>query len=118
MDSRQEPRFEIDQEIVVTMLGDSELIVSAKVINLSGRGMGLEADRPLGPGNALKIELADTLLLGEVIYCRQQGSRYQVGISLDQALYHTRALAALAKRMLGDTSGERSDTDRKSTRLN
>jgi hypothetical protein len=109
MDSRQEPRFEITQEISVTLLGDPEIVAPAKAINLSGRGMAFESSRPLPLGSAVKIELADTLLLGEVIYCRCDGTSYQVGIALEQALNHTRGLAALAERLLGGTSGQRFD---------
>jgi PilZ domain len=110
MDSRQEPRFEIDQQISVILLGDSETVIPAKIVNLSGRGMGLECGLALPPGGAVKIELADTLLLGEVVYCRWRGGGYQVGIALEQVLYHTRGLTALAERLLGVESGQRSDT--------
>ena len=104
MESRQEPRFEIDQEITVTLLGDTEEVIPAKVVNVSAKGMGLESSRPVDAGAALKIELADTLLLGEVIYCRGQGAGYQIGIALEQALYHTRGLAILAERLLHGTN--------------
>jgi hypothetical protein len=107
MDSRQEPRLEIDQEISLTLLGAAETAIPARIVNVSGKGIGLESSRPLPPGSALKIELADTLLLGEVVYCRERGARYQVGIALEQALYNTRGLAALAERLLGGTSGQR-----------
>ena len=107
MDSRQEPRFEIDQEISVTLLGESEVVIPARIVNFSAKGIGLISSHPLPPGGALKIELADTLILGEVIYCRSDGSRYHAGIIMDQALYNTRGLAAFAERLLGVPSGQR-----------
>jgi hypothetical protein len=110
MESRQEPRFEVDQEISVTLLGDAETIIRARIVNVSSNGMGLESSSPLPPGGALKIELADTLFLGEVAYCRPRGTIYQVGIALDQALHHTRGLAAMAKSVLGGMSGQRAYT--------
>ncbi len=104
MEPRQEPRFETDQEIAVTLLGIVEAVFPARIVNLSGKGMCLQTSQSLVPGAAVKIELADTLVLGEVIYCRPQEPGYQVGIALEQALYHTRELAALAARLLGDGS--------------
>jgi hypothetical protein len=106
MESRQEPRFESNQEITVTLLGDVEAVFPGTIVNVSGKGMCLLSSQALVPGGALKIELADTLVLGEVIYCRPQGAGYQSGIALEQALYHMRELAALAQRLLG--SGRRS----------
>lgn len=72
--------------------------------------MGLECSQPVPPGGAVKIELADSLFLGEVMFCRAQGTSYQAGIALEHALYNTRVLAALAERLLSGTSGERLDT--------
>jgi hypothetical protein len=102
MDSRQEPRFEADQEVAVTLLGDVETVFSAKVINFSGRGMCLLSNQAIPSGSALKIELPDTMLLGEVIYSRPQGGGHQAGIELEHALYRTRDLAVLAERLRGD----------------
>jgi hypothetical protein len=104
MESRQEPRFEINQEIKLTLLGDVETVFPGKIVNVSGKGMCLLSSQAIAPGAALKIELVDTLVLAEVIYCRPQGAGYQTGIALDQALYHTRDLAALAQRLLGSDS--------------
>jgi hypothetical protein len=104
MESRQQPRFEIHQEITLTLLGEVETVLPGKVVKVSGTGMCLLSSQALVPGAALKIEMADTLVLGEVIYCRPQGAGYQMGIALDQALYHTRDLATLAQRLLGSGS--------------
>jgi hypothetical protein len=100
MESRQEPRFETDQEVVITVLGDGGMVLPGRILNFSGKGLCLFSTRSLASGKALKIELSDTLMLGEVIYCRGEEGGYQVGVVLDQALYHTRDLAALAGRLL------------------
>ena len=104
MDWRQESRFQTDQEIAVTLLGDVETVFPGKIVNVSAKGLGLWTNRELTPGAALKIELADTMLLGEVIYCRPDGDGYSAGIALEQALYHTRNLAVLAERLLGSST--------------
>jgi hypothetical protein len=101
MESREEARFEVDQEVTVTLLGEVETALRGKVVNLSGKGVCLLSGQELPSGSALKIELGDTLVLGEVAYCRRQENVYYAGIELNQALYHTQHLAALAQRLLG-----------------
>jgi hypothetical protein len=100
MDTRQQPRFETDQEVTVTLLGNAPFVVSGRVVNFSGKGICVRSPRALPPGAPLKIEFSDTLLLGEVVYCRGNDETYDVGITVEQALYHTRDLAALAQTLL------------------
>jgi hypothetical protein len=101
MDSRQEPRFETDQEVTVTLLGDVEIGFAGRIVNVSGKGMCLDIPQAVPAGGAIKLEVEDTLVLGEVIYCRPFAGRYQIGVALQEALYHTKALAALLERLLG-----------------
>src|SRR5437763_1917436 len=81
MEQRREPRFELDQAVTVTILGDPEVLRTAKVKNRSGRGLGLEMAYPVGIGDALKIEFKDSILLGEVMYCRGDHGSYYVGLA-------------------------------------
>ena len=101
MDSRHEPRFETNQPVIITLLGDTELTFAGVVANFSARGLCLAADRPLPAGSAVKVELDDMLLLGEVVYCHREAGNYLIGVALEEALYHTGELAALADRLLG-----------------
>jgi hypothetical protein len=98
MDLRRAPRFSANQPIVVTVLGEHESRHAARVRNASGRGLGLELGIPLPTGTALKIELDDSILLGEVMYCRYENSFYFVGVELEHALL---GLAEFAKTLLG-----------------
>ena len=86
MDQRSNTRLVLEQTVNVTILGDLEIHRTAKVKSASGRGLGLEMDYPAGIGCALKIELNDTVLLGEVMYCRGENGAYYVGIELLQGL--------------------------------
>ena len=62
------------QCVRIIVLGESEQPIPATVKNISGRGLGLELTRPLDTGTALKVLLDDAMLLGEAIYCRNQGA--------------------------------------------
>ena len=86
MTQRCEPRFAAQQPVMVTIYGDPDLKMAARIRNISGRGIGLEFEVPVAPGTALKVELDDSLLLGEVIYCRSEGASYYAGVELEQAM--------------------------------
>src|SRR5450756_421647 len=91
MNQRREPRFEANQPVWITLFGEPDIRLTACIKNVSVRGIGLELQGPVAIGTALKFEVDDSLILGEVIYCRQveascdDGSFY-VGVELEQAL--------------------------------
>ncbi|MBZ5625307.1 MAG: PilZ domain-containing protein [Acidobacteriia bacterium] len=96
MNKRREPRFEADQSVVVTVLGDHELRHAALVKNASGRGIAIEMPAAVAIGAALKIECDDSILLGEAVYCKAGPGSHLVGVELDQMLC---GLTELGKRL-------------------
>jgi len=86
MNQRREPRFETAQEIRITLFGEPDIRLPARIRNLSPRGIGLEMQGPVAAGSALKLEIDDMLLLGEVIYCRDDGDSFYIGVELEQVL--------------------------------
>jgi hypothetical protein len=100
MDKRRDPRFQADQPVVVTVLSDPQIRMDARVKDASGRGLGLVTPAPVVPGAAIRIELDDTIVLGEAIYCRDEPDGYFIGVELDQVLVGltelSRNLAAFA----------------------
>ena len=75
-----------DQSVAVTLFGEPDIRIRSRIRNISGRGIGLEMEVPVAAGTALKVELDDALLLGEVIYCRPDESVFYVGVELEHAL--------------------------------
>jgi hypothetical protein len=96
MNERREPRFETNQPIWITLFGEPDIRLPARIKNVSARGIGLQLQGPVAIGTALKFELDDALLLGEVIYCREDEASFYVGVELEQALC---GLAQLAKAL-------------------
>jgi len=86
MNQRFEPRLETDQSVWITLFGEPDIRLPARVKNVSTRGIGLELEGPVAIGSPVKIELDDCLFLGEVIYCRQDEASFFVGVELEQAL--------------------------------
>ena len=54
------------------------------------------------PGAAVRIELDDSIVLGEAIYCRQERDGHLIGIELDQVLV---GLTELGRRLAAYSTG-------------
>ena len=93
MNQRREPRFEAEESVWMTIFGEPDIRLPARIKNVSARGIGVELEGPVAIGAALKLEIDDGFLLGEVIYCRDDRVSFYVGIELEQALYGLRDLA-------------------------
>ena len=106
MDQRREPRFKADQPVVVTVLSEPEIRMQGRVVNASGRGLGLITPIPLPAGSAIRIEMEDSMVLGEAIYCRSDAAGHFVGVEMDQVLVGltelSRTLTALSAEMAID----------------
>jgi len=94
---RRETRFEIDQPVTVSNLEHRGVSLEGRLANFSANGIRLMLSRKLNPGTMVKVEWGYTLLLGEIIYCRAEGSEFAVGLELEDALYETDSLASLAE---------------------
>jgi hypothetical protein len=98
MEKRCEPRFATDQSITITTLGDFRVRQTAQVKNCSGSGLGLVVQTAISAGTAIRIELEDSLLLGEAMYSRSLPDGYFVGVQLEQALSGLRELRRQAQQ--------------------
>ena len=107
-DQRSEPRFEVNEAVSVVLLEGVQARYEAKVENASGTGLALEMPVPVVPGAAIKIELRDAMMLGEVIYCRQADGRWHIGIRLEQVLRGLTALNEFCTELEGAREGETS----------
>ena len=105
MNQRCEPRLEADQSVWITLFGEPDIRLPARVKNVSTRGIGLELEGPVAIGSPVKIELEDCLFLGEVIYCRQDEASFFVGVELEQALYGLTELARALGAFSDSSSG-------------
>jgi hypothetical protein len=110
MKQRREPRFQADQSVWITLFGEPDIRLPAHIKNVSLRGIGIELQGPVAIGAALKIEFDDSLVLGEVIYCRQDEDSFYVVLELEQVLC---GLAELARALdaFSDTPSGPQQTD-------
>jgi hypothetical protein len=84
-DRRQTPRQQLSQSAVVTLVGKAQ-VLHGEIRNLSEGGTQILLHEPLHLASSVKIEYADKVLQGEVVYCRQEQAGWLVGIRLERAL--------------------------------
>jgi hypothetical protein len=84
-DRRQTPRQQLSQSAVVSVLGTGQ-VLHGEIRNLSEGGSQILLHEPLHLASSVKIEYADKLLLGEVVYCRQEQAGWLLGIRVERAL--------------------------------
>jgi hypothetical protein len=105
MNQRRDLRFEARQSAWITLFGEVDVRIPGRIRSVSGRGMGLEVAQPIGAGAALKIEVDDSMLLGEAIYCRVDGDGFYVGVVLEQALHGLAGLGEMLRGFADEPSG-------------
>jgi hypothetical protein len=97
MEQRREQRVPTDQPVSLTVLGDPEMRLTAVVKNASGRGLGLISPESVPSGAAVKIEVGDSIFLGEAMYCKAMENGYYLGIELSEVLSGLAALSRMAQ---------------------
>ncbi len=97
MEQRSEERFAIDPPVAVIVLDGREIRQTARVRNVSPTGLQLVSDRVIPAGAAIKIELDNSLALGEVVYCVAEGDHSVLGVKLEHVL---NGLAELQKKLM------------------
>ncbi|WP_394766707.1 PilZ domain-containing protein [uncultured Paludibaculum sp.] len=104
MERRLSPRWAVDLDTTVTLLGDSELELPARVQDLSVQGARILLERPLPAGTCVKLVLEDCLYLGEVAYCRQLEEGFQAGLVLEHAIHSLSDLHSLMQSPLAQSA--------------
>jgi len=84
-DRRQTQRQRLSQSAVVSVFGTGQ-IFHGEMRNLSKGGTQILLYEQLRATSLVKIEYADRLLLGEVVYCRQEQAGWLLGIRLEHAM--------------------------------
>ena len=102
MERRREERFEADKPASVTILGEDPISLSGNIANASGRGLRILVDRPIPVNSAVRIDVDDRLLLGEVCYSVPEGNGFAVGLFLEQVLHEVTDVARLVDAILGE----------------
>jgi len=100
MEKRAFPRTQAAQTAKLTVLEQPSYTLTAEVLNLSGRGAGLRVEQQIPTGTPVRLDLKDSLFLGEVCRCASTEGGFLVGLQLEQALTDVASLDRLVNRLL------------------
>lgn len=74
------------------------------MVNISGRGISLTTKSSVPASSAVRLDVNDNMLLGEVCHSRQTGpSEYICGVRLEQVLTAVGDLSNLVSGIMGET---------------
>ena len=107
MERRKQTRIEVVHPVQVTVLDEQPIKLGGQVVNMSGGGFRLLTEEKIRHNAAVRVDMADAVLLGEVCYCIQDESgQYAVGLESQQILSRTGDLARLMQSLSGESSQE------------
>lgn len=106
MDRRDETRFPSDLQIRVMGLDDGPE-AEGTVVDMSTAGICAILPDALEIGSLVKLELADTVLYGQIAYVNEEsGGTFRTGISVERVLVQASDLSHIMKALLDETEQE------------
>jgi hypothetical protein len=70
----------------LTVLDQTASALTVVVKDVSKKGIGVIASSQLHPDCCVRVDVSDHMLLGNVVYCIESGSEFDVGIRLEHSL--------------------------------
>ena len=107
VERRQQARIEVAHPVTVTVLDEPPIQLGGQIVNLSGGGFRLLTTEKIRHNAAVRVDMADAVLLGEVGYCIEEtAGQYAVGLESQQILSNTKDLARLMESLAGESRRE------------
>ena len=117
MERRKQPRFDVVHLVHVTVLDEPPVKLNGHVVNVSGGGFQVLTDGRIRLNAAVRVDMADAVLLGEVCYCKEtSGGLYAIGLESQQILSHTSDLAQLMNSLSGFAERETNVPERQESK--
>ena len=104
MERRKEQRVSLSESVRVTILGEQPITADGELINLSGKGARIAVPAVIAPGTLLRVDMKDSILLGEVSHWRKHGGEIQIGVQIEHVLTNLQQLAKLRDSLLEESS--------------
>jgi hypothetical protein len=101
MDRRTSPRVTAVRPVKLTLLGDKDRTFDVQLRDFSQGGACIGSATPFACGAPVRLDLDDSLLLGEIVHCRQEGTDYQVGLRFEQCIGRVSDLQRLVGALVG-----------------
>ena len=85
---------------ITLLTTDGDLPLAARVTERDGRRLTLHVDKHLEREAAIRIDVDDQVLLGEVLWCARTGTGYSAEVELDQAITSVHDLSRLVDALM------------------
>src|SRR4029077_8683264 len=71
-EQRKAKRHQVRLSAIVSVIGTFAPVIRCEIQNISEKGVQIWADQPLHYASLVRIEYDDSLILGEVVYCKPE----------------------------------------------
>ena len=100
MDHRFRDPLRIQFEARVAKMSEPEIFAVGRVCEISESGISVTLPLQLAAGDLVQVEMADSVLLGHVLYSNQEGSLFRTRIDVEKVRLGTTGLSHLLQRIL------------------
>ena len=100
MEQRKQVRVPVQRPVKLTVLGDSPMEMEGYLSNISGRGLRMTLSEAIPVNAAIRVDVDNSMLLGEVCYCEPFGGQWAVGLEMEQSLSDLSGLCRLVERLM------------------
>jgi hypothetical protein len=102
MERRLHPRAQVHFEAKLTALETKQTGVG-RACDISESGISVDLPFSLEEGNAVRLEMADSILTGRVAYSKPEATAFRVGIQVQRVELGNSSLSILLQQTLADT---------------
>lgn len=100
MDRRRDERYPAYFDAKVIDVANEDCSAAGFVTNISNSGVCIISSLQLQPGALVRVEIADSALLGQVVYSMAEEQSFRTGIQVTQVLIGGTDLSTLLRAML------------------
>lgn len=101
MDRRSTPRTDHVRPVDLFLLGEEERRISVMLQDMSEGGARIRSPYPIKVGSPVRIDMDDSILLGEAVHCAKDETGCFVGVRFEQCLGRVSDLQRLVSALLG-----------------
>lgn len=113
-EQRATPRVEVQADAILQVLGTSSETngppLPVTLVDTNDRGMRLRGSTPMNAGQAVTVEIGESMFLGEVCYCAPvpggDGPSFHVGIATRECLKGLASLHHLIRALTPQPAAE------------
>jgi hypothetical protein len=102
MERRLHPRAQVHFEAKLTAVETKQTGVG-RTSDISESGISVVLPFSLDEGNAVRLEMADSIVTGRVAYSKPEGAEFRVGIEVERVELGNSSLSILLQQTLADT---------------